>query len=415
MPHQGPQPKHLRMIKRAARRHGIPPSWLYGLWGAEHGLRTHGFQRSSAGAQGPFQFMPATARSYGINPYKFGQAANAAAKYLATYKGRGLEGMYRAYNAGPAGGDNPQSRAHFAAALRFMRQWPGNVDLHPGSGPNGRGGGSGPSPTSRASNASDALPGPLTGMPAGQSAPLSGIADPAVSARRFLRLPEQGQEAPSSGPPAPNATLSERLRSSAVPLSPSPVQQSPLQARLGLSPGQRLGPGGLVVGSDYVRDGKLYRWDPRAKKYVRPGSRRTIRQTERPKPEFGSRSGGHPVGSPLDRPGVPTSRAVRRFVERLAGVTEYPIEYGTGSQHSRMTSSGNVSDHWVGRAIDLPASGRELRIMGTKALRLVGVSRAKARQMAFRGGIYNINHNGKRYQIIVRAPDHWDHLHVGIR
>jgi hypothetical protein len=117
--------KHNRMIKRAAKKHGIPAKWLYGLWGAEHGLKESGFQRSSAGAQGPFQFMPATARSYGINPYKFGQAADAAAKYLAAYKGRGLEGMYRAYNAGPAGSDNPESRGHYAAARRYMQQWPG--------------------------------------------------------------------------------------------------------------------------------------------------------------------------------------------------------------------------------------------------------------------------------------------------
>lgn len=130
--------KHNRMIKRAARKHGIPAKWLYGLWGAEHGLRERGFQTSKSGARGPFQFMPATARSYGINPYKFGQAADAAAKYLATYKGRGLEGMYRAYNAGPAGGPNPESARHYAAALRYMKQWPG-ADLKGGGGKSSRG------------------------------------------------------------------------------------------------------------------------------------------------------------------------------------------------------------------------------------------------------------------------------------
>lgn len=117
--------KHNRMIKRAAKKHGIPAKWLYGLWGAEHGLKERGFATSTAGALGPFQFLRSTARSYGINPFKFGQAADAAAEYLSKYKGRGLEGMYRAYNAGPAGGPNPESSAHYRRALQYMKQWPG--------------------------------------------------------------------------------------------------------------------------------------------------------------------------------------------------------------------------------------------------------------------------------------------------
>lgn len=118
--------KHNRMIERAAHKHHIPAKWLYGLWGAETALRENHFQNSYAGAEGPFQFMPATARSYGINPFKFGQAADAAAEYLSKYKSRGLEGMYRAYNAGPAGGPNPQSAQHFQNAMRYMKMWHGS-------------------------------------------------------------------------------------------------------------------------------------------------------------------------------------------------------------------------------------------------------------------------------------------------
>lgn len=91
------------IIKKAAKAHHIRPKILYGLWGTEshYGDNTG---PSSAGALGDFQFMPATAQSYGINPHKFKPAANAAAKYLSSYKSRGTAGMLSSYVAGPAGG-----------------------------------------------------------------------------------------------------------------------------------------------------------------------------------------------------------------------------------------------------------------------------------------------------------------------
>jgi hypothetical protein len=90
------------------------------------------------------------------------------------------------------------------------------------------------------------------------------------------------------------------------------------------------------------------------------------------------------------------------------------VQFGTGTAHSKYTSSGNVSDHWVGRGIDLPAAGRNLTEMGAHALRLVGVKRPQARAMARNGGIYNITYKGHRFQIIVNTTDHYDHLHVGV-
>lgn len=58
---------------------------------------------SSAGAQGMFQFMPATAKGYGIDPYNVEQAADAAGKMLsgllAKYDGD-WEKALSGYNAG---------------------------------------------------------------------------------------------------------------------------------------------------------------------------------------------------------------------------------------------------------------------------------------------------------------------------
>lgn len=91
-----------RVIQDAAERHGVPPEILGGVYAAE---TSYGRNKnvSSAGAEGPFQFMPGTARQYGINPYNFEQAADAAAKFLASnYKKTGnWEDAVAGYNAGP--------------------------------------------------------------------------------------------------------------------------------------------------------------------------------------------------------------------------------------------------------------------------------------------------------------------------
>src|ERR1700680_1796206 len=90
-------------ITEAAQKYGIDPKILWGLYGTETSCGKN-VSRSSAGAEGPFQFEPATAQSMGVNPHDFKRAAFGAARYLAQYKSRGVGGMLSAYNAGPAGG-----------------------------------------------------------------------------------------------------------------------------------------------------------------------------------------------------------------------------------------------------------------------------------------------------------------------
>jgi hypothetical protein len=125
-------------------------------------------------------------------------------------------------------------------------------------------------------------------------------------------------------------------------------------------------------------------------------------------PNYGP-SGGrdvNPIGSPIDRAGVPTSRSVRQAVDYIGDILGSPIQFGTGSQHSQMTSSGNVSDHWGGGAIDLPAAGKRLMAMGRSALIAAGMSPRAARK--HRGGIVNVN----GWQVIFNTDDHYDHVHV---
>ena len=90
-----------QLINQAASNNGIPASILYGVFGAESSFGKQ--LQSSAGAMGPFHFMPNTAKQYGIDPYNFEQSANAAAKFLASnYKKSGnWESAIAGYNAGP--------------------------------------------------------------------------------------------------------------------------------------------------------------------------------------------------------------------------------------------------------------------------------------------------------------------------
>lgn len=92
----------LSVVKNAAERNGIPPEILAGIYGAESSFgRNAGV--SSAGAQGPFQFMSGTAKQYGVNPYDLGSSADGAARYLKDLYSQfgNWEKAVAAYNAGP--------------------------------------------------------------------------------------------------------------------------------------------------------------------------------------------------------------------------------------------------------------------------------------------------------------------------
>lgn len=118
------------------------------------------------------------------------------------------------------------------------------------------------------------------------------------------------------------------------------------------------------------------------------------------------------IGKPIDRPGMPTGQKIIDFARRVAGVWGFPITLGTGTSHDRLTTSGNVSAHWSGNALDLPATGEKLTQMGQAALIAAGVPADQARRI--RGGLHNVG----GYQIIFNTTEggnHWNHLHIGLR
>lgn len=129
----------------------------------------------------------------------------------------------------------------------------------------------------------------------------------------------------------------------------------------------------------------------------------------------GPRKGTYTVAPTANRAGVPMTRDIRRF---LADMTRSgrSVNVGTGSNHSRMTASGNVSDHWDGNAADIPATGKTGDLIAAHAIRAAtGMPYQQALAKARQGGIQNFQTPKGRVQIIWRAPGHFDHVHVGVR
>lgn len=379
--------KQKRIIANAANRYGLNPALLWGVYGAETDFGRN-VSTSGAGAVGPFQFMPGTARGMGIDPLNFRQAAFGAARYLSQYKGRGVAGMLAAYNAGPAGNpNNPETRAYIPRVQELARSWNGPDAA--GGGTRGGGGGrggravSGPLGLQTTSPDGSALTALLAGMrPERPQIQSAGIAPPTFSAAAPM---PKGYQAPAAGSAAPAPAGGSSLAAA-------------LQQIAGTAPGSsRVTGGGVQPGASGGGGGG---------------------------PATGLRRGQVQLAPDADRAGVPTSKIVRGFVSLVAGSVGHPITITTGSNHNQMTTSGNQSDHWTGRAADIavPVDSRQGDMIAGRALMLLGYSRQQARQMAQQGGLYTVTPRtgplrGHRVQVIWRTTEggnHHNHVHIGI-
>lgn len=116
-----------------------------------------------------------------------------------------------------------------------------------------------------------------------------------------------------------------------------------------------------------------------------------------------------------DRAGVKTQAGVKALLAAIAGKAGRTLVVGTGTNHNQMTTSGNVSDHWSGHAVDVPASGEALTRLGREALVTAGMPWSQAKNI--NGGLFNLTYRGKRAQIIFNTNiggNHYNHLHVGL-
>lgn len=113
------------LFNAAGARHNVDPRMLAAVARAESSFRNEIIncsQPSSAGALGLMQFMPGTARSYGIDPCDPAQAIDGAARML-----RGLWERYNnwdlafaAYNAGPGNVDRYGGIPPFAETRNYV-------------------------------------------------------------------------------------------------------------------------------------------------------------------------------------------------------------------------------------------------------------------------------------------------------
>lgn len=132
-----------------------------------------------------------------------------------------------------------------------------------------------------------------------------------------------------------------------------------------------------------------------------------------------------------NRPGAPVTPQLRRFLARVAGQSGKPITVCTGTNHSMMTSSGNVSEHWAGNGADICSSANRFPIASYRnrssggggndiaeaSLVVAGVSPTRARAIARRGGLCDVYTGKQRVQVIWKTRtggNHYDHIHIGL-
>jgi len=119
-------------VTRAARKYHIPVFILWGVYGIESNFGQN-LGPSSAGARGPFQFLPSTGAEYGLNSTtinQFGPSADAAAHYLSDlYKqsGKNWDKALRGYSGGGYGLSEVQKKAHSNAHIQVPST--GTIDV----------------------------------------------------------------------------------------------------------------------------------------------------------------------------------------------------------------------------------------------------------------------------------------------
>jgi hypothetical protein len=342
------------------RRTGVPVHVMQVLLG--RGERSAQSSVSPKGAFGRAQLMPSTAsyeaRKYGVNPNsEFGNVL-AGAGYLGEQKKKfgSWKLAFAAYNAGPGAVQKYGGVPPYRETQDYVRRTMGALgSVGPGAAPGAAGGG----------RTAAAAPGTTIRSPGSLSL---------LQTRPDFRAVALAQmQASAAGRQMDPLDVQQQLIGA--------IQQSRASTRWQRQPGAMIG----VPGAPGVA----------------PGA------PERPrKGKFGQIS----FAPGADRPGVHTQKDIIAFARRVSGVFGQPLRVGTGTQHSQMTVNGNVSQHWTGEAVDIPATGKKLLRMGQAALIAAGADPKWARKQT--GGLYNV---GGR-QIIFRTTEggnHWNHLHLG--
>jgi len=377
------------LARRAAQKYGLDEGVFLRQIRQESGFNPHA--RSPAGAIGIAQIMPATARGWGVNPNDPVASLNAAAKNMAGYVKK--YGSYRnaliAYNAGPGAvgrGSLPSETQNYIRTILGGRT-PGTSSVRSGGG----GGG---------------------GSSAGGSTGGSTATPDFGTQQSQLPLIQALTQAQSAGP-APVSVQAPDFSAHAV----MPAGFGTVSGGGGPAPGPDIGALAAAVktlGGD-VPQATAQGQDTPA--------------TDHPSTDVSGNypglKGGVKFNPNADRPGVKTQAITKEFLSRVAGFSHRTISVGTGTNHNRMTTSGNVSDHWTGHAADLPmpVDSKIGDLTAAHALEAAGVPWSEAYKMARKGGVFNITpksgqFKGHRVQVLWKTMvggNHHNHVHVGIR
>lgn len=353
--------QYRRIARERAEHYGINPDIFERQIGQESGFNPHA--RSPAGAGGIAQIMPGTAKAWKVDPWNPKAALDAAAREMARYVR--TYGSYHkalaAYNGGPGivKGPWPRETRNYVSKI-LAGQHSRGYDGRPGSGRRS------PSPPAVTRNTT------LPAMPVAQ-----------------IDIATKPEPPPATAPPSPDfdgrayLTLDPNSPQAQLPSSPLPVPEPPIS--LNQAP-----PAPTVPGMPPSPTA------PRA-----PKSRGNVK-----------------IAPGANRKGVHLKPVVRDFLDGTSARYGGTLGVGTGTNHSKFTTTGNVSDHWDGHGADLPATGRKGDRIATAALIEAGVPAARARQMARKGGAWTLNHRGRRIQVIWKTNvggNHHNHVHVGVR
>jgi hypothetical protein len=359
------QRRYLRVLGASAQEVQAYAPILKRQIGAESGFRTN--LGSPAGARDVAQFIPSTARQYGVTlgDNKIRDDIRGQVRLmLPLLRKHGVEGALRGYNAGEG---NIAASKGFSETNAYVKRILGGSS--PGRVPSGGGSQPGGVQVPGVAGAqgvpqgSEGLVALLTAL--GEQTPQrpsGSLAAPAHSAQ--AAMPVGAQIPQGGGGPAPAPSVADLLEQ--VRTVGGDVQMAP-------------GNAGGFVGV--------------------PG---------RGEVSVSSRGGRVVVDPNADRAGARTHDYVVQALRRVSAISGHPLRLGTGTRHSRLTVNGKVSDHWSGDAGDVPATGKRLIELGQAALIDAGMPEKEARKQT--GGLYNV-HGAQIIFNTQEGGDHTDHLH----
>jgi len=350
-----------KQILKAARRYNQNPALLAAQIQIESGFNPGA--TSSAAAGGLSQFIPSTAQQYGVQ-YGTSKAAQKSqimgqAHYMSDLGAR--RGDRQSFIQATGGYYGALDPAYYQKILDAAKGYKGLFagGLPPGGGGKGGAGAQMPDSAGAGPNLAQTMFDPMSDPTVRLNEVLSNLSPSTSGGKQSAQL-EQGWE-----------LLSAIAQNKAAQKFESQMAQLTSAARTKMS-----GKGAKGGGAEMA---------------------------------MGKGKGKVVLSAGADRAGTDTSGAVLRFVRQISALAGEPLTIGTGTNHSQMTVSGNVSDHWSGHAADIPAAGKELIMLGRMALIAAGMSRKQAMQQD--GGLYNVG----GHQIIFNTyegGDHTDHLHV---